>query len=484
MLREKRIKLICTIGPATGKRSIMKKMIKEGMDVARLNFSHGSYDFFKQIIKDLREASLSLKKEIGILADLQGPKIRIGEFASGEISCKKGAKIRIDTNPERGSNERISINMPHILKDIHENERILLSDGLVSLRVIEKSKDVLLCRIENEGIVRSRAGMNLPDTSLSLPSLTEKDIQDLKFIIKQEVDYIALSFVRKPEDISALRGWLQKSNCDIPVISKIEKPEAMENIIGIIDASDGIMVARGDLGVECSPELVPVYQKEIISECNKRGKFVITATQMLESMIHNPRPTRAETSDIANAIFDGTCAVMLSGETSIGKYPVEAIKMVNQVAKVSENISFQATIQRRRRDFYIFNEKNISEGIARESCLLAEDLNANLIVCLSHSGNTAQYVAKYRPKVPIVAVSDNVNTIRKMSLIWGTSAIIVEKIKHTDESLKALEIKIENLPGLKENDVIIMTAGIPTLQKGSTNMMKVHTVAKSKRNLF
>ncbi len=480
MEHKRRTKLVCTIGPATSEYSIMEKMIDEGMDVARLNFSHGNYEFFENAIKNLRKASHKLKKEVGILGDLQGPKIRIGELAQGELFLKSGSKINIDSNPEKGNGSRIGIHPEEVIKDIQEEDRVLLSDGLVSLKIIEKGVDSFLCEVENEGVIRSRAGVNLPDTSLSLPSLMDKDLNDLEFIVEQDLDFIALSFVRKKEDVLQLKKRMEKLKCNVPVISKIEKPEAMKNIEGIIDVSDGIMVARGDLGVECSPELVPVYQKEIINSCNKKGKFVITATQMLESMIHNPRPTRAETSDVANAIIDGTCAVMLSGETSIGKYPLEAIRMINKVAQMSEIM-----IKRKKKeDFYIFDRENISEGIARVACSLSGSLNASLIACLTHTGSTAQYIAKYRPEVPIIAVSDKVKCIRKMTIIWGTSAIKVEEIKNTDESLREIESKIETIPGLNENDIIILTAGIPTLEKGSTNMVKVHKISRSRRSLL
>jgi len=478
MIPERKIKLVCTIGPATEKYEIIKKMINEGMDVARLNFSHGSYEFFKNAIKNLRKASAELGKEIAVLADLQGPKIRIGSFSTGEIFLKKGAEIKIDTLTQKGNEKRIGLNTPEIINDIKTGERILLSDGLVSLKVIEKSKDALICEIQNGGIVRNKAGVNLPDTSLRLPSLTFKDLEDLQFAVKEEVDYLALSFVRQKEDIYQLKSKLDEYEFDVPVISKIEKPEAMKNILSIIEASDGIMVARGDLGVECPPELVPLYQKRIIQECNRRGKLVITATQMLESMIYNPRPTRAETSDIANAIFDGTSAVMLSGETSIGKYPIESIQTVNHIAEVTEDSLYKQTVQRRRQDFYIFSEHNVSEGIARGACMLADTLNAKIIACLTHSGNTARFLAKYRPRVHILAVSDDIKTVRKMSLIWGSSSLKVEKIKNTDESFKELERKIESLPLLHNNDRIVITAGIPTLEKGSTNTIKVSTIVK------
>ena len=387
------------------------------MDGARLNFSHGSYDFYETVFNNITQACSETESPLAILIDLQGPKIRIGELTEPEIEIYSGDKIEITIDELVGTKELISTSYKPLIKDSKLNEIILIDDGLIKLKIIDKRKKSVVCLIQNGGTLRSKKGMNLPGMKLSTPSVTEKDYSDLKFALTHRIDYIALSFVRRAEDISSLRKWLNDKNYFVPIIAKIEKKEAVDNFDAILETADGIMVARGDLGVELLPQEVPIIQKQIIKKCNSVGKLVITATQMLESMIHNPVPTRAEASDVANAVWDGTDIVMLSGETSVGKFPNTTVQIMNDIVRNSEVHIPEV----KHTDFQIPKtiEENLFDAVGRAVTEMSRQINAAAIVAFTSKGRTAINLAKFRPNAKIIALSDSFDTMNKLCLKMG-----------------------------------------------------------------
>ncbi|KUK41029.1 MAG: Pyruvate kinase [Clostridia bacterium 62_21] len=466
-------KIVCTIGPASETVDILKALLVAGMNVARLNLSHGSHADHKRRVAAIKEAAAKVNKNIGILFDLAGPKIRLGKLQE-PIHLKAGDTLTLTTERITGNRERIPVNYPELPQDVKHGDTILLGDGLVSLKVLDTGPDRVLCRVENDGEVSSGKGVNLPGVRTSLPSLTEKDVDDLHFAVEQGADFIAASFIRKAQDVLAVRKILEDVGAaDIPIIAKIETWEAVDKFEEIVKVADGIMVARGDLGLEVGAEEVPLIQKRIIARCNRLGKPVITATQMLESMINNPRPTRAEASDVANAIMDGTDAVMLSAETAVGRYPVEAVKTMARIARRTEEELPYAEFIRQRKEF---SRHTVTDAISYATCATATDLEAAAVLTSTETGYTARMVAKYRPRCPIIAVTPHARVLQRLTLVWGVEPLLVRRISNTDEMIETSIGAALAAGFIKGGDLVVITAGVPVGVHGTTNLLKVHTV--------
>ena len=468
-------KIVCTIGPASRDPRILKKLLEAGMDVARLNFSHGSHSEHLATMKALRNTAQVLKKTIAILADLQGPKIRTGPLASGAaVQLRTGQEFTITTAKILGDSTRVNTTFLPLPKEVHRGDRILLSDGLIELRVESVRGREVNCRVVNGGALGEHKGINLPGIKLRVPALTPKDKADLKFALAHGVDYIAVSFVRRPEDVLLAKSVIRRAGKDTPVIAKLEKPEAIENLEEILRVSDGVMVARGDLGVEMSPERVPVVQKTIIARAREFRRPVITATQMLESMTENPRPTRAEASDVANAIFDGSDAVMLSAETASGKYPVEAASMMARIICEAEESMTEFTRPATQ------EKLKVAETVAELVCHASRELHMRWIVVFTHSGFTARLISRYRPLVPIAAFSPEAVTRRRMALIWGVAPLAIPDLRKVDQLAEISEKRLLQEKLVRKGDVIAVVAGTPMGVRGTTNFMKFHIIGGTK----
>jgi pyruvate kinase len=453
---------------------MIRKLFDAGMDVARLNFSHGTHEEHAETITMLRDASGLLKRPIAILADLQGPKIRTGVLAGGgTVLLRAGQRFVVTTSKILGDSTRVNTTFQALPREVKRGDCILLSDGLIKLRVEKTTHSEVICQVENGGMLGEHKGINLPGVKLRVPAVTEKDRVDLRFALQQKADYIAASFVRRPEDVQMAKDLIKRAGATTPVIAKLEKPEAIDNLDEILQVSDGVMVARGDLGVEMSPERVPVVQKNIISRARELRRPVITATQMLESMTENPRPTRAETSDVANAIFDGSDAVMLSAETASGKYPVEAVAMMARIIEEAE-----ASIHEFPRP--AAQEKlKVAETVAELVCHASRELHMKLIAVFTHSGFTARLVSRYRPLVPIIAFSPEQQTRRRMSLLWGVTPRSIVDIKKIDGLAAIAEKRLIEERLVKKGDVIGIVAGTPMGIRGTTNFMKFHVIGSA-----
>lgn len=462
-----RSKIVCTIGPACWSEEILEQLISKAMDVARLNFSHGTHESHKEIYDRIRRISEKMGVPIAIMQDLCGPKIRLGEIAGGAVVLKEGDKVVLIGEEIQGDSKRFHVSYSRLAQDLKPGEEVLIDDGLIHLEVEEIRGNDVICNVLVGGEVSSNKGVNLPHSKLKVSALTEKDIEDVKFGIELGVDFIALSFVREAEDINQLRRIIEDSKKFIPIIAKIEKREAVNNLDEILTASDGAMVARGDLGIEIPIEEVPHIQKKIIRKCNALSKPVITATQMLDSMIRNPLPTRAEASDIANAILDGTDAVMLSGETATGKYPVKALETMDRIAQNTENFMNGKP----RGD--LFTRHDVVDAITLATCNIADELNAKAIVVLTDSGRTARLASRYKPNRPILAVTYNVDTMRRLNLSWGVIPLLVEVTADTDKMLENASNAVLQSGVVNPGELVVSTAGIPAMVKGSTNMIKV-----------
>lgn len=468
-----RTKIIATLGPASNTVEVIEELIRAGMDIARLNFSHGSAEDHSIVISNVRTASRKAGKGIGILLDLQGPKIRIGKLENGVIKLEEGQEIIITTRDVPGNNKEVSTNYEGLPRDISEGAHILLDDGLLEFEVIKISGTDIHCKVIRGGDLSEKKGINVPETRLTLKSLTEKDREDLSTGIKENVDFIAISFIRDAGDVQSVKNILRQAGVSIPVIAKIEMPEAIDNLEEILGVADGIMVARGDLGVEISPENVPIVQKLIIRRCNEESIPVITATQMLESMIHNPRPTRAEASDVANAIVDGTDVVMLSGETAVGKYPVEAVAMMKRIAHATEDKLFELLTPDPDR---IKVKGDPEHAVAHAVYYTAIDIKARAIVALTKSGGTACVISKYRPTIPIIGITHTEAIVRRLSLYWGVRGVMVEVIENTDAMIDIVEKRMLEEKLVERGDSIIITFGVPMGVAGSTNMLMIHHI--------
>ena len=464
-------KIVCTIGPASESLENTKKLILAGMNVARLNFSHGDFEEHGARITTIRQACKELNKTVAILLDTKGPEIRTGKLAVEPIELVQDEYLTLTTEEILGDQNRISITYSDLPKDVQVGSTILIDDGLIGLTVVDVQGTEIKTRIVNAGTIKSKKGVNVPGVHISLPGITEKDTNDILFGIEQDIDFIAASFVRKASDVLEIRALLEKHNAGhIQIISKIENQQGVDNLDEILAVSDGLMVARGDLGVEIPAEDVPLAQKLMIQKCNIAGKPVITATQMLDSMQRNPRPTRAEASDVANAIFDGTDAIMLSGETAAGKYPVESVQTMSRIAEKAESALNHREIFMKQQ---IAQETTVTEAISQSVAISALDLNAKAIISSTVTGHTARVVSKYRPKSPIIAVTTQERTMRQLALVWGVTPVHGLEASSTDELLEtAVKGGIDS--GLVTGgDLVVITAGIPLGRSGSTNLVKV-----------
>lgn len=460
-------KILATLGPATKDIETIRQLITAGIDGVRLNLSHGNYSFFDEIFDSIHQACTLEKTPIAILVDLQGPKIRIGELEETSIFLKTGNTIEITINDIKGNEKIISTSYKSLIEDAQINDKVLINDGLIRLTILEKKKDSVICQIDNGGVLTSKKGMNLPGMKLSTPSITEKDFNDLEYILKHRVDFVALSFVRSADDVIHLKNWLKERNKDIPVIAKIEKREAVNSLDAIIEAADGIMVARGDLGVEFPPQQVPVLQKTIIKKCNAIGKLVITATQMLESMIHSPIPTRAEASDVANAVWDGSDVVMLSGETSVGEFPIPTVQIMNDILKNSES-----HIEDNRKIKYITSknlQENLFDSIGKSITDMSNQINAQAIVVFTFKGRTARILSKYKPKARIIAISNSFETMNNLCLWWGVTSVFRESFDKEHIAIEDAKELILSCGLVKKGDLVIFTAGAPYSEKSRAN---------------
>jgi pyruvate kinase len=465
-------KIICTLGPASQSVEQLVELIHAGMDVARINFSHGMLEDHVTSIKNVREASKLTGEHISILQDLCGPKIRTGKLQNKFIELKEGAAFTFTIDEVTGDEHRVTTTYRELPEDVHAGDIVLLDDGKMSLRVLTKTAKDVECIVVNGGILRENKGMNLPGITLSTPSLTEKDREDLKFGLAHDVDYVALSFVRSAGDIQHLRSLIQQQTTTrVPIVAKIEMKEAIDVIDSIVAVTDAVMVARGDLGVEMMPEDVPILQKMIVRKCNEAGVPVIIATQMLESMIENPRPTRAEASDVANAVLDGADAVMLSAETSVGKYPVETVQTMDRIICRAEI---------RRHDHLSIKQipaeiqENVFDAIARAACVLARQVNATAIVPITHSGATAVKISKYRPESRIIAVTSEERILRSLNLVWSVRGIVSEDFIHdNDTAFRKIIERLKHEGFVERGDFVVFTAGLPLMAMGTTDTVNV-----------
>jgi pyruvate kinase len=467
-MNRRRAKIICTLGPSSSSPPIIDALVAAGMDVARLNFSHGTWAEHSQRAAAVRRASGRHQKPMAILADLQGPKIRTGALVEGRpVTLRAGKRLIITTKTTPGTAEVISTTFRALPAAVKKSDRILLSDGQIELRTLSAHGDHVVCRIENGGQLGEHQGINLPGIRLKIPSLTSKDRKDLAFALRLGVDYVALSFVRTAADVRAAKAAIARLGKAVPVIAKIEKPEALDNLDEILSVADGVMVARGDLGVEMAPECVPVAQKQIIARARNALIPVITATQMLDSMQKNPRPTRAEASDVANAIFDGSDALMLSGETAAGRYPVESVHMMDRIICQAEcNMTDHARPSR-------FAELHISEAIADAICHAAEELHMRTIAVFTETGFSARLVSKYRPRAPIIAFTPNPETRRRLSLLWGVLPRRILHVRHIDQLTRVAAIRLLDEHLVRRGDIVGIVAGTPIGARGTTNLMRL-----------
>jgi pyruvate kinase len=472
-----RTKIVCTLGPASEDEPTIRAFLRAGMAVARINFSHGNHEIHARRIELVRRLAGEMDRPVAILADLQGPKLRVGLLAEEGMQLVEGETVTLADQPSFDQPGRIPVPHPEVIRGAHPGGRILMDDGLLELQVLELDGTQVHARVVTGGLLQSRKGLSLPHTSLEMPSVTDKDQADAAFALEQGVDYFALSFVRCDDDVRHLRAWLEKQGAQTPIIAKIEKPEALDCIEEILAVSDGLMVARGDLGVEAPAEEVPIAQKRIIRACNKAGKPVITATQMLDSMMRNPRPTRAEASDVANAILDGSDAIMLSGETAVGRYAVAAVETMARIAAVTErSMPYQDWLERA----FMAGSHTVVGAISQVACEIAAELEAKAIITSTASGSTARRVARHRPATPICAPTPSPVTYRQLALVWGVEPLLVEQFADTDTMMVTVVDAVRALGMVQDGDLVVITAGVPLGGEGLTNMVKVHRVGEEK----
>ena len=467
-------KILATLGPQSSSTGIIKDLIKAGVDGVRLNMSHGSYEFYDDLFENIHTACSESDSPLAILVDLQGPKIRIGELIRPTVAIESGNQIEITVEDIEGDEKIISTSYKELVKDAKIGSPILIDDGLIRLKIKSTSKTSIICDIENGGTLSPRKGMNLPGMKLSTPSITKKDYRDLEYVLKHRVEYIALSFVRSANDIRELKEWLNKKEAQVPVIAKIEKKEAVDDFDVILEEADGIMIARGDLGVELKPQRVPVIQKKIIKRCNEEGKLVITATQMLESMINSPTPTRAEVSDVANAVWDGTDVVMLSGETSIGKYPLTTTRLMNDVILQSE----EHPSEKIKLNFSIPEdlEENLFDSVFRGISEISKQVNAKAVVVFTYKGRAARKLSKYRPDAKIIAISNSFNTMNSLNLSWGVTSLYLEKIDKENVAIDKSKKIVLDAGLVNEGDMVIFMSGTPFSDKSKVNWLRFEVI--------
>lgn len=470
----RKTKIICTLGPASQDVETIKKLIISGMDVARINFSHGTHEENQVYIDNLKTAREELEVPVAMVLDTKGPEIRIGKFENDCVELKEGDTFILTTDEIIGSKERVSVSYKGLINDVKVGYRVLLDDGLIELLIKDKTATEIICEVKNGGTLSNQKSSNIPEADIKLPALTEKDIDDIKFGIKNGFDLIAASFVRRADDVLAIRKVLKENGgADINIIAKIENPQGVNNIDEILKVTDGIMVARGDLGVEIPLEDVPIVQKQLIEKSYRAGKPVITATQLLDSMIRNPRPTRAEATDIANAIYDGTSSIMLSGETAMGKYPVESLLTMSRIAERAEqSIDYKKRFTRHTFDMDI----NVTNAISHATCTTAHDLGAKAIITVTTSGSTARMVSKFRPACPIIATTPNKKVQRQLCLSWGVIPLYAKIETDSIEIFEHAVAKAMEKGLVVKDDLVVITGGIPSGVTGTTNALKVHIV--------
>lgn len=473
MEHQKRTKIIATVGPSTSTKKTLEKLIRAGVNVIRINFSHGKHKDHAEVIERVRQINKQKNTHTAILADLQGPKIRIGEIENGSVPVKEGESILLNDKPMVGNNKEAYISYQSFASDVEVGEHILIDDGKLILEIIKVDEKGVEAKFLNDGVLSSNKGVNLPDTSISLPSLTEKDKKDLDFAIKYDVEWIGLSFVRHASDIKELKEIIENSGKHSRVIAKIEKPEALREIDQIIEITDAIMVARGDLGVEIPMEKVPLLQKELVNKCLKAAKPVIIATQMMESMITSISPTRAEVNDVANAVLDGADALMLSGETSVGKYPVKVIKAMTKIIVQIEQSNF---IYHHEFPPELNEDRFISDSICYNACRLSQRVDSKAIVTMTHSGYTASKISSFRPKAGIYAFTGNHSLLNTLSLVWGVQGFYYDKYVSTDHTISDIKFFLKKKTYVAERDLIINIASMPINEKGQSNMIKLSYV--------
>ena len=475
LINDRRTKLVCTIGPSTSSPEMMEQLIRGGMNVVRLNFSHGTHEVHKKNIETIRELSDKFGVNIPILMDLQGPKIRVGRMKGEGAQLEDHSYVRLTPEDIEGDGERIPIDYPNLALDVKPGNTILMDDGLMELKIVKITGEDITARVINGGFLKTRKGVNLPDVKTSVSAITEKDERDLDFGLNEGVDFVAISFVRSASDVQQLISKVRVRGSNAGIIAKIEKPEALNEIDDIIQQADGIMVARGDLGIEIASERIPLIQKDIIGRCKTAGKPVITATQMLESMMTNPRPTRAESSDVANAVLDGTDAVMLSGETAAGKYPLEAVRNMDKICRniESKTESIYNTLEFVQPEW---REKQVVESLSYSCVSVGDAVEAKIIAVITHSGTTARRIAKFRPRVPVIAFTESSEVRRQLNLVWGVTSIQLDALFDTDTSVKRIEDYLKESGLVKKGDRIVVAAGMPVSKRGSTNMIKVSTI--------
>ena len=472
----RRAKIVCTLGPSSLGQEMLERLLTAGMDVARLNFSHGSHKQHAETLEQLRSASLKVRKAVGILGDLQGPKIRTGKLAKGTVELREGAEFTLTTDESVEGNEQIvSTSYSYLAQDVNAGDRILLDDGLLELRVVNSDGDGrVLTEVIHGGTLKEHKGINLPGVLLRGEVLTPKDRADLMFAIKSGIDYVGLSFVRQPSDIDQTKEAMYESGREVPIIAKLEKPEALPRLDGILEKAQGVMVARGDLGVEIPPEEVPAIQKHIIRRANHFGVPVIVATQMLNSMIDHPRPTRAEASDVANAIFDGADALMLSGETASGKFPVESVEMMERIINSAEaSVRSNPELPIPEPIAIPASFPDVTCGIA---CRAARESGASLIVAFTLSGATARLLSHYRPSVPIIAFSPNQEVRRRMALLWGVVPRVLEPIQETEAMVRRVEEELLSRGFANKGERVVIVFGAPIGQPGKINSLRLHQI--------
>lgn len=472
MKTNRKTKIICTLGPSTEQEEVLKQLMLEGMDVARFNFSHGDHAEQGRRLEQVCKMRESLGLPVATLLDTKGPEIRLGQLKDGKAVLKEGQTFTLTTEEILGDETKASITYQGLVKDVSPGVTILIDDGLIEMVVQQVTEQEIICVVKNGGAISNKKGVNVPNVELSMPYISAKDYEDIVFGIEHDFDFIAASFVRSADDVLQIRRIFEEKDChSINIISKIENMQGVDNIDEIIRVSDGIMVARGDMGVEIPLEEVPVIQKMIIEKVYNAGKQVITATQMLDSMMKNPRPTRAEATDVANAIYDGTSAIMLSGETAAGLYPVEAVKtMVKIAARTEQDIDYRAKFKRRES----MSNPDITNAISHATCTTAEDLNASAIITVSHSGRTARMVSKYRPSCPVIGCSMSEKVCRQLNLSWGVTPLVLERKENADELFEYAVDEAEKAGLIEMGDITVITAGIPLGVSGTTNMVKVH----------
>ena len=474
---DRRTKIVCTLGPATSDRETIRNLIDAGMDVARMNFSHGTHEEHRERVQQVRAAAEDAGRVVAILQDLQGPKIRVGEMKDGEVMLEQGQDFTITTTSEEvGTSERIYIDYETLPQDAEPGGRILIDDGLLELEVTDIEGGEIRTRVVEGGPLRSRKGVNLPNIQTTAPSMTEKDREDLELGLELDVDMIALSFVRERSDVEALTERIDQSGKNIGVIAKIEKPEAVRNIDDILEAVHGIMVARGDLGIEMPMEEVPSTQKDLISRSMSTARPVITATQMLESMVENPRPTRAEASDVANAVLDGSDAVMLSAETAVGSNPVRVVEVMDQIIRKAEAHWHEHRPSLAMTPGRLEKNESVTESVSYTACRLAEQVGAEAVCCLTNSGATARSIARHRPSMPIYAFTDDERVVGQLSVLWGTETFHIPFQEDTDQGIARVHSVLRNQDLVEPGDHVVLTVGMPLPAKGRTNTVHVSRV--------